>query len=246
MTQAVNNFTVFESIYGRFVVNRNCYFQAEALAKTGKPHINDELEKLLAVVRTLPPGAICVDAGANIGLVAIPMAQALRQQGGSVLAFEVQRMMFYALCGAAALNDLENLFAFHAGLGAAARSEMLSHPDYSKPQDFGTFSLLQDSAKGNERIEIVTVDSLKLPRLDLLKIDVEGMELEVLKGARESIERHRPWCWVEYWIIGADKIKEAFAAFPDYELVLMDKLNLLCVPREKREASGLTIRAPVA
>ena len=39
MLQVVNNFTVFESVYGRFVVNRHCDFQADVLAKTGRaPH----------------------------------------------------------------------------------------------------------------------------------------------------------------------------------------------------------------
>ena len=49
----VNNFTVIESIYGRFVVNRHCKFQAEALIKTGKPHIQDELNLLCAPAERL-------------------------------------------------------------------------------------------------------------------------------------------------------------------------------------------------
>jgi len=237
---------VFESVYGRFVVNRHCAYQADALAKTGRPHIDAELQNLLAVVGVLPDGAICVDAGANIGLVAIPVAQALKPRGGKVAAFEVQRMMFYALCGSAALNDLDNLFAFHAGLGAEERQESISHPDYNTPQDYGTFSLLQPDAKGEETINIVPIDSLELPRVDLIKIDVEGMELEVLAGARETIARDRPWCWIEYWILGVDKIKDAFAAFPDYDFYVMDALNVLCAPREKLQASGLVISGGAA
>ena len=73
----VNNFTVLESIYGRFVVNRRDKFQAEALVRTGRPHIQDELEIILTIADTLPNGAFAVDAGANVGLVAIPLAQRL-------------------------------------------------------------------------------------------------------------------------------------------------------------------------
>lgn len=244
MLQVVNNFTVFESVYGRFVVNRHCAFQADALAKTGRPHIEAELRNILAVVNVLPEGAVCIDAGANIGLVAIPMAQVLKSRGGKVAAFEVQRMLFYALCGAAALNDLDNLFAFHAGLGAEERQESFTQPDYGQPQDYGTLSLAKPGQEGDETVDIVTIDSLGLPRVDFIKIDVEGMEPEVIAGARQSILDHRPWCWVEYWILGLDKVKQAFAPFPDYEFHVMDDLNVLCAPREKLEASGLTISGP--
>jgi len=50
----VNNFTVVESDYGRFIVNRHCTFQIESLVKTGKPHIQDELNIILVFVQTLP------------------------------------------------------------------------------------------------------------------------------------------------------------------------------------------------
>jgi hypothetical protein len=47
MLDKVNNFTVIESVYGRFVVNRHCQFHAEYLIKTGRPHIQSELNKIL-------------------------------------------------------------------------------------------------------------------------------------------------------------------------------------------------------
>src|ERR1700749_1248501 len=105
----INNFVVVDSEYGKFVVNRHCAYQAESLIKTGRPHIDDELQKILTLVRQLPDGCLMVDAGANIGLVSIPVAQLIASRGGLVHAFEPQRLMSYALAGAAALNDLENL-----------------------------------------------------------------------------------------------------------------------------------------
>lgn len=243
--QTVNNFTVFESIYGRFVVNRNCDFQADALAKTGKPHIQSELNNILAIAGTVPEGGLCLDAGANIGLVAIPLAHLMRERKGRVVAFEVQRMIYYALCGAAALNDLDNLVAIQAGLGDEMGEIAMPPVDYGAPQDFGQLSLV-NAAKaqaGAETVDVVTIDSLDLERLDFLKIDVEGMELQVLRGGHETIAKFRPWCWIEYWLIGADKIKDAFDAYPDYDFYVMDNLNILCAPRERVRDSGLTIQA---
>jgi FkbM family methyltransferase len=238
----VNNFTVIESEFGRFIVNRHCAYQAESLIKTGRPHIWDELNKILAFVNRLPDNCVIVDAGANIGLVAVPVAQAVLGRGGVVHAFEVQRMMFYALCGSAALNDLENLIVHNRALGSTNGTMGAGKPDYGKPQDFGTFSLVEQTGPQLEQIDVVTVDSLGLPRLDFLKVDVEGMEIEVLKGARTSIERHLPWSWIEYWKVSIDDIKAQFAGL-GYKFYIMDNLNMLCAPVEKLAELNIAIAA---
>jgi FkbM family methyltransferase len=238
----VNNFTVLESVYGRFVVNRRDKFQGEALVRTGRPHIQDELDVLLGIADTLPNGAFVADAGANVGFVAIPLAQRLKPRGGTVLAYEVQRMIYYALCAGAVLNDLDNLFAFHQGLGASARVAHMAAVDYGQPQDFGMYSLLDQPAQRNEAVQITALDEIGLPRLDLLKVDVEGMEMEVLAGARSTIARHRPWCWIEHWMVGAETIARAFAGL-DYECFRMSELNMLCAPADRLAASGLRFEA---
>jgi len=241
----VNNFTVIESEFGRFIVNRHCAHQAESLIKTGRPHIWNELNKILTLVGGLPDNCVVVDAGANIGLVALPVAQAVLPRGGVVHAFEAQRMMCYALCGSAALNDLENLIVRNQALGSALGTVAAGKPDYGKPQDFGTFSLLGQAGPLLEQVEVVTVDSLGLPRLDFLKIDVEGMEIEVLQGARGSIERHLPWGWVEYWKVNIDDIKAQFAGL-GYKFYIMDTLNMLCAPADRLALQKISVTAPEA
>lgn len=241
MVAKINNFTVIESIYGRFVVNRHCQFHAESLIKTGHPHIQDELNKILTIIGSLPESCVVVDAGANIGFVSVPIAREILDRGGTVYAFEVQRMLYYALCGTAALNDLENLHAHNWALGSAVGTLKAEKPDYGAPQDFGMFSLVnQNDLRAPEDVAVATVDSLALPRLDFFKIDVEGMEIEVLKGARETIRTWQPWCWIEYWKVDVNDIKAQFSDL-DYEFYPMDQLNLLCAPRERLAASPLSV-----
>ncbi len=241
MINIVNNFAVIDSVYGKIVVNRHCAYQAEALIKTGYPHIESELAKILSIVRSLPEKSVIVDAGANIGLVSIPIAQEIKAKGGVVHAFEVQRMMFYALCGSAALNDLDNLHAHNKALGSSADTVSAGQPNYSIPQDFGLYSLVDPvTSSSREDVPVVAIDDLRLPRLDFLKIDVEGMELEVLRGARRVIRDFAPWCWVEYWKVDINEIKASFA-HANYRFFPIDQLNMLCAPAARLLASGIRI-----
>jgi FkbM family methyltransferase len=248
--QPLTNFTPIESVYGKLIVNRYCAHQAEHLIKTGMPHIQAELNTILSIVNTLPENCVVVDAGANAGLITIPVAQLIKKRGGIVYAFEVQRMMFYALCGSVALNDLDNVFVSQRGLGAARQSVTMDLPNYAIHQDFGQFSLVPGKAalksedhKRQETFEIIPLDELKLPRADFLKIDVEGMEIQALAGARETIQKNHPWCWIEYWMVKIDDIKAQFTGLP-YTFYQMDKLNLLCVPADRVAGTQITITAP--
>ena len=226
MKHKVNNFAVLELVYGKFVVNRHCAYQADVLIKTGYPHIEAELTKILQIVRSLPDRSVIVDAGANVGLVSVPLAQEIRAKGGVVHAFEVQRMLFYALCGSAALNDLDNLHVHNQALGAAAGKVSAGrHPITERLQDFGLYSLTSpSSAVVREDVAVTAIDALGLPRLDFLKIDVEGMELEVLEGAQNVIGQFLPWCWVEYWKVDSAGIKAKFPAGA-YRFFPMDRLE---------------------
>jgi FkbM family methyltransferase len=239
----MNNFVLIDSIHGKFIVNRNCSFQAEALIKTGATHIERELQNIHAVINTLSDGAIAIDAGANIGFVSIPLSNWLRSKGGTVHAFEVQRMFCHALCGSVALNDINNLFVHNYGLGEAVKELKIPLQNYSQVKDFGMVSLKEQEDIGDhENVKITTIDSLNLDRLDFLKIDVEGMELEVLDGGQETIRKSRPWCWIEYWMVDKDLLKEKFEGL-NYTIYIMDSLNVLCAPIEKLAASKLNIKA---
>ena len=240
MSMQINNFVSIDSIYGKFIVNRHCSYQAEALIKTGSTHIESELGNISTIINILPEGAVAIDAGANIGFVRIPLANWLSKKGGVVYAYEVQRMFYYALCGSAALNDISNLFVHNCGLGATKKTLKVPIQNYSQPKDFGTLSLKkQDNINNYENVEIITIDSLNLSRLDFLKIDVEGMEIEVLIGGRETIRKNRPWCWIEYWMVDKELLKKQFDGL-NYAIYIMDQLNVLCAPIDKLTASNLT------
>lgn len=68
--------------------------------------------------------------------------------------------------------------------------------DYTRAKNFGGVSLNSSMVSG-ETMPLLTLDDLQLECCHLIKIDVEGMEGEVLKGARQTIQRFRPVLYVE-------------------------------------------------
>ena len=82
-------------------------------------------------------------------------------------------------------------------------------------------------------VNIETIDGLTLDRLNFIKLDVEGYECAALAGGIKTIQQHRPYIWVEFFISGVDPIKESLAGVPDYAFFKVDYQNMLCIPRER-------------
>ena len=235
----VDNFVVLESVYGKFIVPRTCLFQAEALVKTGRTHIEDELNNIFAIINTLPNGSIVVDGGCNAGFFSIPVAQLTQGRDIRIISFEPQRQLFQAVGGSLALNGYDHVYLHNCGLGSMPGIAQLPAIDYSVAQDFGTVQLSNDATVEedgwmNDRVvDVTSIDAMALPRLDFFKLDVEGYEVPALLGAYKTIEKHRPWVWVEYFITGAEPIKQTLTGINDYAFFIVDYQNMLCAPREK-------------
>jgi FkbM family methyltransferase len=141
-----------------------------------------------------------IEAGANMGVHTIPMARALGAR--TLLALEPQPVIFQQLCANLALNGLMNVTALPYACGSATGAVRIETPDYLQPGNFGGASVgAPGRAAAREAIvQCVRLDDLvgdDAERVGLIKIDVEGMELEVLRGARGILERWRPVLYVE-------------------------------------------------
>jgi len=242
----IDNFVVLDSVYGKFIVARTCAFQAEALVKTGRTHIEDELANIFTIIATLPDDCVVIDGGTNIGFFTVPVAQRIKPRGGRVIGFEPQRQLFNALSGSLALNGLDNVFLHNYGLGKEPGVAQLPAVDYSVAQDFGTVSLSDETTVDedgwmNDRVvDIISIDDMALPRLDFIKLDVEGFEIPALTGGLGSIAKYRPYIWVEYFITGAKEIKQALSPIENYSYYIVDYQNMLCVPNEQLTTINMT------
>jgi FkbM family methyltransferase len=146
-----------------------------------------EEQEVAFVCSLVKDGDTVIDVGANIGMLTIPLAQKAKR----VLAFEPQPKMFELLKENIEQNDLD-VDLFQLGLGAAFGKAALPAIDYERPNNFGGVHLVE----GND-VRIATLDSFNLEACDLIKIDVEGMEIEVLRGAENTIKKFKPLLYVE-------------------------------------------------
>ena len=176
--------------YGRMLVNKHDIYIGRSLLLLGE-FSEGEVDVFRQVVR---PGGCVLEAGSNVGAHTLPLSKMVGPSG-RVIAFEPQRIVFQMLCANLALNSLTNVYAFWAAAGAQPGHVLIPPIDYSQDNNFGGLGL--EGRTSGERVPQMTVDSLGLPRLDLLKADVEGMEVDVLRGAEQTIDRCRPILYVE-------------------------------------------------
>jgi len=147
---------------------------------------------------------VIFDIGANIGTFTTWMARAFPQ--GKIYSFEPQRAVFQMLSGNAAINNLYNVYTHNIGLGKENNYIEFEEPDYFAKNDYGTFSLVEniikETTKDKFTVQIQTLDSFmkihKIKLVNLLKIDVEGMDMDVLKGGEETISKHHPYIFIEH------------------------------------------------
>jgi FkbM family methyltransferase len=177
--------------HGVFMYNRNDLFIGRSLDLYGE-WCEYEILLLRNYIRE---SDVVLDIGANIGTHSVAFA-AMVGNAGRVHAFEPQPHLYHLLCGNVALNCLDNVTAHRKAAGSGSGRIGLSVlPSPDMPFNFGAMPLSEPGS--GESVELVSVDSLGLTGCRLIKVDVEGMETEVLEGARETVEKFQPLLFVE-------------------------------------------------
>jgi FkbM family methyltransferase len=231
---------------GYIVYNKNDMYGGAAIERYGE---DSEIE--MRILRQMcAPGGVVVDVGAHIGARTVPLSRRVGPTG-FVYAYEPQRIVFQTLCANLALNSIVNVEARCAAVGACQGYVQVPNIDYSRRANFGCIAVRPANApRGVPQVRLD--EDLDLTQLNLLKVDVEGMEREVLLGADGLIRRFQPALYVEndrleksemlvrhlmsldyrlYW--HQPKLFNAENFFGATENILpnMVSVNLVCLPR---------------
>lgn len=147
-----------------------------------------------------PDDAVFLDVGANAGYFSVYLAVRPNFRG-SIHAFEPIPASFASLrmiidtlkCGDF-VTCYENAVSDYVGIATM------------DPGDHGGLaSIKEGKVEHGVTVPTMTLDSLKLPRVDFLKVDVEGHEINVLKGAEKLISEHNPYIFLESWMFDDPK-----------------------------------------
>ena len=206
-----SDFNVVKSLHGNIIVNLNDQFiSTQIINKKNWEHEEVNLLKSLLedIRKQRGDGVVFLDCGANFGVFTIEIAKQM-QNWGDVYAFEPQKQIYNAMCGTLALNNLLNVTTENIALGSYVGKIQVPIFDYSIKQNFGGLELNKDvsSIKVDgkkventtmDEVTIRTLDSFKFERVDLIKIDVEGMELDILKGSSLILKNLKPILFYEH------------------------------------------------
>ena len=225
--------------HGTFIVNRHDYLTSSANETIGvgyqilqnsyyDPEEVLHLKEVIMIRREMfGDGVVAIDGGANIGVHTIEWAKTMHGWG-NVLAFEAQERIFYSLAGNIAINNCFNATAYHAALGASVGNINIPILDYFKPSSFGSFELRKNefneyigqkinyTEEQCRKVSLVSIDSLNLTRVDFIKLDIEGMELEALDGAKKTIATAKPMMLIEHFKSGKENLDTYLANFGYY------------------------------
>lgn len=231
---------------GPMIYNKHDIYVGGSLREYGEFSVSEQT----IFSQLVRPGTLVLEVGSNIGAHTVLLSR-IAGEGGEVHAFEPQRIPFQTLCANLALNQCRNVFARQMAVGASSGSLLVPVLDPALRENFGGVSL--HGVVAGEAVPLVTVDSLDLPACHFLKADVEGMEVEVISGAVQTIEMYRPLLYLEndrderseellalvlgldyavYWHLARLYNPDNFARNSADIFPGIASINILCVPRE--------------
>jgi FkbM family methyltransferase len=153
-----------------------------------------EYREARVVRQMLLSGMTFVDVGANVGFYTALAAEAVGRRG-TFIAFEPSEYAFPRLRRMIASNSLNQVRALKCGLGEAPGTTILYGGVETDSFNNHTATMVPHDNPNRNMVEIETLDRmalrLKLHRIDFLKIDVDGYEAQVLRGAGELLRNRR-------------------------------------------------------
>lgn len=213
---------------------------SNSLKATGA--FGDDLVKIACLICDQVENPLVLDIGANLGSFTVPLGQHLAKINGEIHAFEPQRIPFYQLCSNVILNRLDNAFLYNCAVGESD-STVEIHESMPGMWNSGAYSLHKEYRQAEgidtfcaERICIVdlrSLNSMTFPRqVHLIKLDVEGYELEVVRGAKNFlVSNGYPHIIFEAWDSAwySDKKSQLFSELGSlgYEVRQIDRTNFL-------------------
>jgi len=148
--------------------------------------------------KIVKPGDVFLDLGANIGYFSLLVAS--NSPSVKVISFEPVAGLFQKMNDNICLNNIKNISTINAAVGQTSGEKELF---ISGPDNLGmsSFHHPENYSGSKERVKVVALDdwfkTCGMPKIDIIKLDIEGSELAALKGMKELLEKQKPVLLVE-------------------------------------------------
>lgn len=226
---------IINTHFGKILALKNDRNQSIYYKENNKHIEQTHIDRLKKVIKDIN-NPVIVDVGANLGWFTLDLK--FSNPTSKIIAFEPQKVLTNMLEYSIALNSFENITVHNIGLGHKDHLMELAVFDYNKMGNFGGISLGKyNGSKENigqsplryQQIQVKKLDQFEFDRLDLLKVDIEGMELEFLVGAEITIKKHRPIIFIEFLKCDRAILKNTLKQL-DYYIRETHDYNYLCFP----------------
>ena len=198
-----------------------------------KDSARDELDAFVK------PGQTVMDIGANMGEVSFTLAQKVGAQG-KVISFEPDAINYNRFEKNHALNTFGNIYLQKVGLGSSD-GKFKMDINALEPGNLGSNRVLpteiEEDFENARDVHITTLDGWisenPIDQLSFIKIDIEGYEVEAIKGGIETIKRFKP---VIYSELHDDKLKEHGSSARAY-VDLLESIGYSLYPEDEIDLS---------
>jgi FkbM family methyltransferase len=199
----------------------------KSILKEGLPY---EGEIGLIIDDLTETGSLALDVGSHIGIHTITMSRKTGPQG-AVIAFEPDKKYYMELLETLSLNECTNVLPICKALGDTCKSAF-----------FQKYMIQEEAVGVGDWVETLSLDSLHLNNVSLIKMDIENYEYFALKGAQETLLRNKPVIIFECWIgkdyaksdpkerANFDRVISLLESY-DYEIFVIYSNDFIAFPR---------------
>jgi FkbM family methyltransferase len=145
-------------------------------------------------------GKMILDVGANNGAFAVDFSH-LVGDTGRVVSFEPQRLIYYQLCGNVFMNGIDNVYCYNYAIGDSNDLVRIQTPNYYEQGavNFGNVMIDNSLTLESDLVEQKRLDDFESEHeIVFIKIDVQGYEPNVIRGGENTINKFRPYLFVEF------------------------------------------------
>lgn len=200
------NFTIYDKTNIKYLLMTTNDIITSVVKQHGS--FNDEKYQSAYTMISKLPDIVIYDIGAHFGTFSLPLAKKLPKS--KIYSFEVQQPIYLQLNANILLNNATNITPIHAAVSNNSAEIFIDQLEYNNSLNIGAYTLDKNirnlNPQGNcyvtneqYQVQQFKLDDLDLPAPTLLKISTCGTEIDVLKGAKDLINKSKPIIFIDCW-----------------------------------------------